>query len=172
MKYWDVTFSPDGNFIYFRIDAFGTPNRTDLYRIPVLGGHATRVVEDVDAPVNFIAGGQPLCIYRQDTKAHTYKFLSASVDGGDEQVLTNGKMLYLDNPAFAPNGRFAVFVEFALGLQSLEFASGSRQVQMPRSHTATGRAIRWMRRSWPATPGSIRRSCVRSPIARLPSRRL
>jgi len=129
-KYQDVTFSPDGNFIYFRIDALGTPNQADLYRIPVLGGQATRIVADVDAPVNFIARGQRLCIYRQDPTTDSYKFLSASVDGGDEQVLATGKKPYLSNPVCAPNGRFAVFADLALGLQSLDFASGSKQVRI------------------------------------------
>ena len=72
-KYHGVIFSPDGSYIYFRIDALGTPNRWDDYRIPVLGGQPTRVIADVAFPLSFIDRGQRLCFYRQDVPAGTYK---------------------------------------------------------------------------------------------------
>ncbi len=128
-KYQDVIFSPDGSYIYFRIDALGTPtpDQEDVYRIPVLGGQATRVLEDVALPLSFIGGGQRLCFYRKDVAAGTYKFLSASADGGDEQVLVNGKKPFPSSAACAPNGRFAI-TEYDVGkIETLDFPSGSRQ---------------------------------------------
>jgi hypothetical protein len=98
----------------------------DVYRIPILGGQATRVLEDVDAPLSFIDGGQRVCFYRQNFAAGTYQFLSASAEGGDEQVLATGKKPFLQSPVCAPNGRFAVFWD-PLGVQSLDFDSGRKQ---------------------------------------------
>ena len=89
-------FSPDGSYIYFRVGALGIPHRADVYRVPILGGTPERVLEDVDAAFSFINGGQRVCFYRQHTVTGTYKFLSASADGGDEQVLANGKSPYPD----------------------------------------------------------------------------
>ena len=92
-KYDGITFSPDGSYIYFRIDALGPhgQDRWDDYRIPVLGGQPTRVIEGVDFPLSFIDGGQRLCFYRQDLQAGTYEFRSANADGSDQKVLSSGK---------------------------------------------------------------------------------
>jgi len=130
-KYQDVIFSPDGSYIYFRIDALDTSpsDREDVYRMPVLGGQATRVLEGVATSLSFIDRGQRVCFNRQDRPAGTYKFLSASADGGDEQVLANGKKPFPSLAACAPSGRFAVTYDGALGkIETLDFVSGSRQV--------------------------------------------
>jgi Tol biopolymer transport system component len=126
-KYDRVTFSPDGNYIYFRIDALGQPesNRWDEYRIPVLGGQLTRVIAGIDFPLAFIDAGQRVCFYRQDLNAGSYQFLRANVDGSDQQVLANGKKPFPLLTVCSPSGRFAV-LEDALGnLESLDFSSGS-----------------------------------------------
>jgi hypothetical protein len=45
-------FSPDGNHIYYVSAASGSPVET-LYRIPILGGGSSRVLEDIATPVEF-----------------------------------------------------------------------------------------------------------------------
>jgi hypothetical protein len=60
-------------------------------------------------------------------EAGTYQFLSASPEGGDEQVLATGKKPFLQSPVCAPNGRFAVFAN-EFGVQSLDFDSGRMQI--------------------------------------------
>jgi serine/threonine protein kinase len=137
-KYQDVIFSPDGSYIYFRVDALGPPNREDVYRIPVLGGKPTLVVAGVDSPLSFINGGQRLCFYRQDVPAGTYKFLSTSVDGDDERVLTNGKKPFPSSEVCSPSGRFSVTYDDLGKIETLDFASGSR-------HTLTSLTTpRWL----------------------------
>jgi Tol biopolymer transport system component len=126
-KYERVTFSPDGSYIYFRINALGQPdpNRWDEYRIPVLGGQLTRVIAGIDFPLAFIDGGQRVCFYRQDLGAGSYQFLSANADGSDQQVLANGKKPFPLLTVCSPSGKFAV-LEDALGnVESLDFGSGS-----------------------------------------------
>ena len=124
--YQDIIFSPDGNYIYFRIVSVVNPDRMDVYRIPVLGGQPTRVLESVDFPITFFDGGQRVCFYREDSTAGTYKFLSASADGGDEQVLANGKAPLPNSAACSPSGRSAVLV-IGSKVESFDFASGSRK---------------------------------------------
>ncbi len=146
-KYDRVTFSPDGSYIYFRIDALGVPkpNRWDDYRIPVLGGQPTRVIQGVDFPLAFIEGGQRVCFYRPELSAGTYQFLSAGVDGSDQQVLATGKKPFPALAVCSPSGKFAV-LEDALGnVQSLEFGSGS--VRTVASSVALGgylNDMQWM----------------------------
>ncbi len=125
--YHHVTFSPDGSYIYFRIDALGqpSPNRSDEYRIPVLGGQPTRVIAGIDFPLTFIDGGQRVCFYRKDLTAGSYQFLSANADGSDQQVLANGRNPFPELAVCAPSGRFAVLEDSLGNVESLEFGSGS-----------------------------------------------
>jgi serine/threonine protein kinase len=128
-KYQYLIFSPDGNYIYFLIDPLHAPptDRGDEYRIPVLGGQPTRVLEGVDSPISFIDGGRRLCFFRADVAAGTFKFLSVSADGGEEQVLANYKKPFPYSAVCAPNGRFAVSFEYLSGIENFDFASGSKK---------------------------------------------
>jgi serine/threonine protein kinase/DNA-binding winged helix-turn-helix (wHTH) protein len=126
--YWDVLYSPDGNFIYFRVRALGVPadTRDDEYRIPILGGQPERILQDLDLPMNFIDGGQRVCFYRQNEDANTYQFLSARADGGDERVLVNGTAPVPKAGACAPDGRSAAIAE-GNHVQILDFATGQKR---------------------------------------------
>ena len=126
-KYDGVTFSPDGSYIYFRIDALGQPRpgRWDNYRVPVLGGQPTRVIAGVDFPLTFLDGGQRVCFYREDHTAGSYQFLSANADGSDQQVLANRQKPFPQLTACSPSGRFAVLEDSLGNVESLEFSSGA-----------------------------------------------
>ncbi len=126
-RYDRITFSPDGSYIYFRIDALGDPrpNRWDDYRIPVLGGQPVRVIAGVDFPLSFIDGGQRVCFYRQDLAAGAFNFLSANLDGSDQRVLASGKRPFPTLATCAPDGKLAIVEDQLGGVQSLDFASGS-----------------------------------------------
>ena len=52
VRYVGLTFSPDGNYIYYTTYARGG-NLGLLYQIAVLGGGARLVVEDIDTDVSF-----------------------------------------------------------------------------------------------------------------------
>ncbi len=155
-SYEDITFSPDGSYIYFRIGAISPPqlggqverlDRDDVYRIPILGGQPTRVIVGVDGPLSFIDEGRRACFYREDLPrtADTYKLLSASLDGGDEHVLAKGKGGFTTSVACAPNGRSAVIVDGLGNVESLDFASGPRRAMAASSPAPFGRLadLRW-----------------------------
>lgn len=126
-RYDRVTFSPDGSYIYFRIDAPGTPRpgRLDEYRIPVIGGQPSRVIAGVDFALTFIEGGQRVCFYRQNNAAGTYQFLSATADGSDEHLLANGKTPFPNLAACSPSGKFAVLEDAMGNIERLDFGSGA-----------------------------------------------
>jgi dipeptidyl aminopeptidase/acylaminoacyl peptidase len=129
-EYVDVLFSPDGSYIYFRAVTQGTdpPDRTDLYRIPLLGGSPERVLETVDATPTFIDGGQRLCFLRVNDAAGTLQFLSASADGGDEHVLASIKASFPPEAACDPSGKRAVIEDELRKVYTLDFASGSEKL--------------------------------------------
>jgi len=131
--YLDLIFSPDGNYIYFRTRALDAGpkivvNRADVYKIPILGGQPARVLEDVDAPIDFLSGGQWVCFYRQNPSLGTYWILRANIEGGDEQVLADGKKPFPSGVTCAPNGREAVMTEDNEDIGTLDFASGAKPV--------------------------------------------
>ena len=136
-RYRDVTFSPDGSFVYFRVSALENntlpAHRTDLYRIPILGGQAARVVEGVDGPVSFIDNGRRLCFYRENAPA-TYAFISTAADGGDERELLTSKTPYPFEAVCAPDGRRALVEDTAGNLEIRNFGSGSTQTLLSLGH--------------------------------------
>lgn len=126
--YVHATFSPDGGFIYFQVDPRGVmpifATRSDVYRIPILGGQPQQIAQGADAPIRFIDQGRRLCLYRENHPAN-YEFVSAALDGGDEKVLFTGKPPYPLAAACAPDGKRAAVEDSAGNVEVLEFASGS-----------------------------------------------
>ena len=53
-----LTFSPDGNSVYFVRTRKEIGSFKDLYTMPVLGGHAQLLTRDIDSPVSFSPDGQ------------------------------------------------------------------------------------------------------------------
>ncbi|PYS70142.1 MAG: hypothetical protein DMF73_13505, partial [Acidobacteria bacterium] len=52
-----VTFSPDGNYIYYVAGEKSSETAT-LYQMPVLGGAPKKLVEDLSTPVTFSPDGR------------------------------------------------------------------------------------------------------------------
>ncbi len=93
-----LTFGPDGNYIYYVAYPPGSTLGT-LYRIPVLGGGATRILEGIDAAVTFSPDGRRLAFLRRDPNDGSTALVLASVDGTNQLPLTTRKrpQLYLLN---------------------------------------------------------------------------
>ena len=126
-KYDRVTFSPDGSYIYFRIDALGQPrpDRWDEYRIPVLGGQPTRVIAGVDFPLTFIDGGQQSVFLSPGPHRGLLPIPQRQRgrqrpegSGEREKTISTACRLFSD-------GKFAVLEDELGNVESLEFGSGS-----------------------------------------------
>ena len=63
VRFHGVTFSPDGNYVYYSFypagEMFGS-----LWQVPVLGGSARRVLEDVDGDISFDPSGKRFAMVR------------------------------------------------------------------------------------------------------------
>ena len=92
------TFGPDGSYIYYVAYGPGSTVAT-LYRIPVLGGGATRILEGIDSSVAFSPDGRQLAFLRRDAKAGSDALVLASVDGANQRELATRKrpQLYVLN---------------------------------------------------------------------------
>jgi eukaryotic-like serine/threonine-protein kinase len=105
--YSSLTFSPDGNYIYYREATDKSLNASNLFRAPVLGGRPQLVVKDIDTNVTFSPDASRMAYVRwEDPEADKYRLLSAKPDGTDEQVLQVGPFAnILANVAWSPDGK-------------------------------------------------------------------
>jgi serine/threonine protein kinase/Tol biopolymer transport system component len=86
--YEALTFSPDGNYVYFRKAGLATQSEWDLYRMPVLGGAPQLLVRDVDSNITFSPDGHRIAYVRgNDPEVGKTRLLNANLDGSDETIL-------------------------------------------------------------------------------------
>jgi Tol biopolymer transport system component len=83
--YYGLTFSRDGNYIYFARDE-GSGQSSQLFQIPVIGGEPRRVASRVDSPVSFSPDGRRFAFLRE-TSVESKTLMVAGVDGRSEQEL-------------------------------------------------------------------------------------
>ena len=84
-----LSFSPDGNYLYFRQAGDKTGLYDLLFRAPVLGGTPRLLGRDVDAQPVFAPDGKRIIYIRcNNPEPNKCRWLSAKTEGGDEQVLS------------------------------------------------------------------------------------
>jgi DNA-binding winged helix-turn-helix (wHTH) protein len=135
--YESLSFSPDGNYIYFR--KIIEPNAgCDLYRSPILGGAPQLLVHDVWSDIAFSPDAQRIAYVRFDNpEVGKYRILTASLDGNDEKVLWIGTKV--EEPislAWSPHGAD----EIAYSLYPHEQGRGAIDVL----DVGTGKSHRWV----------------------------
>ena len=87
VQFVGVTFSPDGNYIYFVRSDKSTSNYRYLYVMPVLGGSARQLIRDVDTPIDFSPDGKQFVFGRGVPKDTANEIRVAQSDGSGERLL-------------------------------------------------------------------------------------
>jgi eukaryotic-like serine/threonine-protein kinase len=117
--YRSLTFSPDGNYVYFRKAGIGTQSEWDLYRTPVLGGTPQLILRDLDTGITFSPDGHRIAYARaNDPEVGKYRLLTANVDGSDEtilQIVANGPGALPRSMTWSPDGKRITYSLFTLG---------------------------------------------------------
>jgi Tol biopolymer transport system component len=103
--YGRLTFSSDGNYIYFVKAVFSTGERYDLLRAPVLGGVPQMVVRGVDSGATFSPDGKRMAfVLRNDPEPGKFSLLTSNLDGTDEKVITTEPSSFFSSlAAWSPN---------------------------------------------------------------------
>ncbi len=117
--YRSLTFSPDGNYVYFRQAGISTQSEWDLYRTPVLGGTPQLMTRDVDSGIAFSSDGHRIAYARaNDPEVGKYRLLTANSDGSDEtilQIAANGAGALPRNMTWSPDGKRITYSLYTLG---------------------------------------------------------
>ena len=98
--YESLTFSPDGNYVYFRKS--GDPNESccNLYRTPMLGGASRTIVSNIDSDIAFSPDGQRIVYIRGGVQeTNKYSILTASL-AGDNEIVLQTRSLLSDKPRY------------------------------------------------------------------------
>jgi len=136
----DVTFSPDGNYIYFRRELATTGGTRGLFRAPLLGGSPVQIVFDIDSEPSFSPDEKHFCFLRDDNPERgRFRLIMADIDGTHEKVIASGPRgaegLGAAEPAWSPDGKTIVAVvsdsqgdASTAALAAFDVATGKPQV--------------------------------------------
>ena len=127
--YLGLTFSPDGNHLYFTRLSPENEIANNLYVMPVFGGTPRQLIFNVDSPVSFEPNGKRVTFLRwwPERKDGFSEIHIADKDGGNDQVLysTADKALA---PVWSPDGRRIAWLQAEagttrIGLKVIEISS-------------------------------------------------
>ena len=136
-----LTFSPDGQHVYFASTRQNTPSAM-LRKVPVLGGPRLRVLEEVNSAISFSPDGKQFAFVRGFTEHGGRTLYVADADGRNvRQVATSGPPRLLVNPVWSPDGRtvacsYSLVEEHAggrphMGVTAFNVADGAETRQLP-----------------------------------------
>lgn len=107
--YQGLTFSPDGNYIYFLKAVSVAGDRSNIFnllRAPVLGGVPQMVVRHDDSGATLSPDGRRMAFVRaNDPELGKFSLLTASVEGTDEKIITSAPTSFFAKlVAWSPDG--------------------------------------------------------------------
>ena len=103
-----LSFSPDGNYIYFaRTNTLTDPG--DLYVMPVLGAEPRRIVEGAMRPISFSPDGKEIAFLHYDFSTQKLEIRISNADGSSSRLLTSIPFApFIYGTSWSPDGSTVV----------------------------------------------------------------
>lgn len=99
VDYPGMTFSNDGNYIYY-----GQGNG-ELYQTPVLGGESKKILDGVFSPISFSPDGQQFAFVRNLSSDETALMIADTDGTGERQIAIRKKPESFAYAAWSPDGK-------------------------------------------------------------------
>ncbi len=108
--YRNITFSPDGVFVYFLQNDERKNITGDLYRIASGGGAAQKLIADVDSMNSFSPDGQRIAFRRNSARLNESAIFIADADGANERKVAAHQHPYgfIESPVWLSDGQTLV----------------------------------------------------------------
>ena len=142
-RYSGLTFSPDGNYIYFVRRDDSEQAIASLYDAPMLGGTPRLLIKDVDSSIAFSPDGQRFAYLHQHGDSALADLKIARRDGTLERDLFHHKEILTDSLtlSWSPDGKTIVIpivqptAQDLGGFLAVDVASGEmKQVAIAKDH--------------------------------------
>jgi Tol biopolymer transport system component len=107
VRFNGVTFSPDGNYVYYSFYPAGELYGS-LWQVPALGGGARRVLDDVDADISFDPSGNRFAMVRGIATTQETALIVVDTNGYKTKTLVTRKApnrFKFQSVAWSPDGR-------------------------------------------------------------------
>jgi len=143
-RYAGLTFSPDGDYIYFVRRDEEEQSIASLYLAPLLGGTPRLMIKDVDSPIAFSPDGQRFAYLHQHEDSSLMDLYLVHKDGSPDRALFNHKPISTDSLTltWSPNGKTILIPvvqptpnDFG-GFVAVDAASGEQQLAAPAKDRA------------------------------------
>lgn len=137
-----ISFSPDGDYLYYLNRDPDAAHYSALWEVPSLGGSPRKVAFDVDSAATFSPDGKRACFRRGLLDVSQDSLVVAEVDSGKERELVRIKSPehFIVPPARSPDGK-----KIAAGIQSTEAGAKTWMVAIDAE---TGTSERFGNRTW------------------------
>jgi Tol biopolymer transport system component/tRNA A-37 threonylcarbamoyl transferase component Bud32 len=150
-----ISFSPDGDYLYFLNRDPQSPNYGALFQVPSLGGTPRKIAFDVDTAVTFSPDGKSFCFRRGLFEQGDALFIADSETGKERELgrvrlpETLHALNLIPAPDWSPDGkRIAVAVTSPVGgmhtsIATFDVASGERK-NLGAQNWLIADSLRWL----------------------------
>jgi len=131
--FFGLTFSPDGNYLYYGFRAEGQ-TQAAIYMVPSLGGEPRPVISNVMTGLGFSPDGQRVAFVREVPQRQVV--VSDANDNNEKVVLDNAGLMKHAPPSWSPDASNVLLAQDAfthqgLGLLLLQPLAGGKAREIP-----------------------------------------